>query len=148
MCCLIYLEGCWKMIVPGPPETQVANNVVGFLTSTLRSIPSLSESTTNGAGSSFLRLLLLKVWQRFSSKLQKLFLLIELLEHVISRVTVLTITWYLFPWSVDSSSFCSMSVNTWPMFIPFSFVTAYPLLTIWAHKFLNFICTLPLTRKG
>lgn len=40
------------MIVPGPPETQVANNVVGFLTSTLRSIPSLSESTTNGAGSS------------------------------------------------------------------------------------------------
>ena len=93
------------MIVPGPPETQVANNVVGFLTSTLRSIPSLSESTTNGAGSSFLRLLMLKVWQRFSSKLQKLFLLIELLEHVISRVTVLTITWYIFLWYVDSSFF-------------------------------------------
>ena len=52
MCCLILLKGCWKVIVPGPPETQVANNVVGFLTSTLRSIPSLSESTTNGAGSS------------------------------------------------------------------------------------------------
>jgi len=47
--------------IVGPPETQVANNVVGFLTSTLRSIPSLSESTTNGAGSSFLRLLMLKV---------------------------------------------------------------------------------------
>ena len=118
------------MIVPGLPETQVANNVVGFLTSTLRSIPSLSESTTNGAGSSFLRLLMLKVWQRFSSKLQKLFLLIELLEHVFSQVTVLTLTWYLFPWSVDSSSFCSMSVNTRPMFIPFSFVTTNSLLIL------------------
>ena len=147
MCCLIYLEGCWKMIVPGPPETQVANNVVGFLTSTLRSIPSLSESTTNGAGSSFLRLLMLRVWQRFSSKL-KVIPTHWAFGTLFSRVTVLTTTWYLFPWSVDSSSFWSMSVNTRPMFIPFSFVTAYSLLTIWAHKFLNLTCTLPFTRKG
>ena len=75
--------------LPGPPETQVANNVVSFLTSTLRNIPTLAESTTNGA--SYENFILL-IWKTIIQQQFKVVSTLLWASDMAAHVKVLTIT--------------------------------------------------------